>query len=46
MQWMVSGLTFLTRYDNEKNCFLKSIFAGDKTWILNKNPETKEQTKQ
>lgn len=31
MKRMASALTFLTRYDNEKNCFLKSIVTGDDT---------------
>uniref|UniRef100_A0A1B6H603 Mos1 transposase HTH domain-containing protein n=1 Tax=Homalodisca liturata TaxID=320908 RepID=A0A1B6H603_9HEMI len=43
---MASALTFLTRYDNEKDSFLKSIVTGDETWVLYENPETKEQSKQ
>ena len=45
-QRMASALTFLTRYHNEGEDFLKCIFTGDETWVLYDNPETKEQSKQ
>lgn len=45
-QRMASALSFLTRYANEGNVFLKSIVTGDETWVLYDNPETKEQSKQ
>lgn len=43
---MVTSLTFLTHYDNEKNRFLKSLITNNETWILYDNPESKEQSKQ
>lgn len=43
---MVSSLTFLTHYDNEKNGFLKSLITGNETWIQYDNSEIKEQSKQ
>jgi hypothetical protein len=43
---MASALTFLTRYHNEGEDFLKIIVTGDETRVLYDNPETKEQSKQ
>ena len=40
-QRMASALTFLTRYHNEGEDFLKFIVTGDETWVLYDNPETK-----
>jgi histone-lysine N-methyltransferase SETMAR len=43
---MTSALTFLERYHNEGEDFLKSIVTGDETWILHDTPETKQQSQQ